>query len=235
MQEKWDFEGGETLLFDKPFRWTSTDVVTKVRGLIRYRKVGHAGTLDPLATGLLILCTGKHTKRIEEIQAGEKEYLATIVLGATTPSFDLETEPVPFGDPSLIRADQVTAAAGRLTGTIEQYPPAYSAVKINGTRAYDLARKGREVQTRPRMVQITQFDIEATENPYTWNARIRCGKGTYVRTLAHDLGQILGCGAYLAGLRRIRIGTFHVDDAWTIETFAQQIEKNRCHAGIPGN
>lgn len=218
-----DFNEGQTLLFNKPKTWTSFDVVKKVRGLTRAKKVGHAGTLDPLATGLLILCTGKHTKRIEQIQGQEKEYEALIKLGATTASYDAE-----FPEEHLRPTEHITEALlaehlRHFVGTIQQMPPAFSAIKVGGKRSYKAARKGQSLKLRPRQVAVHAFELLEFEPPALLRARIRCGKGTYVRSLAHDLGQRLGTGAYLRHLKRTRIGIYELKDAWEIDDFQQAI------------
>lgn len=222
-----DFPAGEVLLIDKPLEWTSFDAVNKIRWLIRQKykiklKVGHAGTLDPLATGLLIICTGKFTKRIDEFQAQEKEYTGTFVIGATTPSFDLEHEidqryPVAHITDELIRETAV-----KLTGDIEQIPPMFSAIKVDGKRAYKSARKGEETIMPARQVNVREFEItriERKEETIEIDFRISCSKGTYIRSLARDFGTELNSGAYLSALRRTRIGNFKVEDAMTIEGF----------------
>ncbi|WP_187263706.1 tRNA pseudouridine(55) synthase TruB [Pontibacter beigongshangensis] len=216
----YDFEAGEILLIDKPLTWTSFDVVKKVRNILRVKKIGHAGTLDPLASGLLILCTGKFTKRIDEIQAQEKEYTGTITIGQTTPSYDLETEVSEPTDISHISEDDLKAAAATFVGTIEQVPPIYSAVMIDGKRAYLLARKGQTAEIKPRSITIKAFDITAVEGAVV-HFKVVCSKGTYIRSLAHDLGQKLGCGAHLSALVRTRIGDYKVEDALSIEDIQQ--------------
>lgn len=213
---QYDFAAGEILLINKPLDWTSFDVVKKVRNTIRVKKVGHAGTLDPLATGLLILCTGKFTKRIDEIQGQEKEYTGVIRLGETTPSYDRETEVTETRDISHLTEENIKAAAQTFVGTIEQIPPIYSAVQIDGKRAYDLARKGKEVELKSRTVTIQAFDIISINGPEV-EFRVVCSKGTYIRSLAHDLGQQLGVGAHLSKLERTRIGEYKLEDALTID------------------
>ncbi len=210
-----DFEKGEVLLLDKPLTWTSFDVVRKVKNTLRPRKIGHAGTLDPLATGLLILCTGRKTKDIDQIQAQEKEYEGTFRLGQTTPSFDLET-PVDSERPyaHLTEAEIRTAAAAFL-GKIEQTPPLFSAVKIDGQRAYELARKGEEAVIKSKTVEIKAFEITRIALPDI-DFRVVCSKGTYIRSLARDLGTALGSGAHLTRLVRTRIGEHRLADAWTV-------------------
>ncbi|WP_276499653.1 tRNA pseudouridine(55) synthase TruB [Pontibacter litorisediminis] len=217
---QYDFAAGEILLLNKPLDWTSFDVVKKVRNTIRVKKVGHAGTLDPLATGLLILCTGKYTKRIDEIQGQEKEYTGIIRMGEITPSYDRETEVTETNDISHLTAEAIKAAAQCFVGTIEQVPPIYSAVQVDGKRAYDLARKGKEVELKSRTVTINAFDITGIDGPEV-TFRVVCSKGTYIRSLAHDLGQKLGVGAHLSKLERTRIGEYKLEDALTIEDIVE--------------
>lgn len=210
-----EFQAGQVLLIDKPLDWTSFQVVNKIRWNIRKEhkikkiKVGHAGTLDPLATGLLIICTGKKTKEIESYQAQEKEYSGTIVVGSTTPSFDLETEiDQTFPTEHISEAD-LKSVVEKLTGEITQYPPIYSAVKIDGKRAYESARKGTEIKMNPRLVTISKFEIDTKDFPKV-HFVISCSKGTYIRTIASDFGKLLNNGAHLSALRRERIGDFKV-------------------------
>ncbi|WP_299701008.1 tRNA pseudouridine(55) synthase TruB [uncultured Pontibacter sp.] len=224
----YNFEAGEVLLLNKPLTWTSFDVVKKVRNTLRVKKIGHAGTLDPLASGLLILCTGKFTKRIDEIQAQEKEYTGTITLGQTTPSYDLETPVSESKDISHLTPEDIQAAANTFVGTIEQIPPIYSAVMIDGKRAYDLARKGKEAEMKPRTVTIKAFDITNIEGAVV-SFKVICSKGTYIRSLAHDLGQKLGVGAHLSALVRTRIGEYKLEDALTIEDI-QEIRRAQLEA-----
>jgi len=216
------FEEGKVILIDKPLRWTSFDVIRKIRNLIRIKKVGHAGTLDPLATGLLIVCTGKFTKRINEYMAQEKEYAGSFTLGATTASYDLEQEPGNFRPFEHITAEQVKSSTIQFTGEILQVPPAHSAIQIDGKRVYELARKGKEVIIEPRRVTVSEFEITGVTLPLV-DFRIVCGTGTYIRSLANDLGIALGCGAYLSSLCRTRIGEFRLDDALTIEEFENEV------------
>ncbi|TXK27884.1 tRNA pseudouridine(55) synthase TruB [Pontibacter qinzhouensis] len=216
----YDFVAGEILLINKPLTWTSFDVVKKVRNTLRVKKIGHAGTLDPLATGLLILCTGKFTKRIDEIQAQEKEYTGTITLGQTTPSYDLETEVSETAAISHLTEAEIKAAAAGFVGTIEQVPPLYSAVMIDGKRAYTLARKGQTAEIKARSITIKAFDITAIDGAVL-HFRVICSKGTYIRSLAHDVGQVLGCGAHLSALVRTRIGEYRLEDALSIEDIQQ--------------
>lgn len=204
------------LLIDKPMQWTSFDVVNKLRGKLKIKKIGHAGTLDPLATGLLILCTGKMTKRIDEFQAQEKEYTGNFVIGQTTPSHDLETLVSEAKDISSISEEVIQEAIKKFTGTIQQVPPIHSAIKVDGKRAYALARKGKEPELKPREVTVSVFEITGIQLP-TVSFRIICSKGTYIRSLARDFGEELGVGAYLSKLCRTRIGQFHLKDALTID------------------
>lgn len=220
---KASFEAGQVLLIDKPLLWTSFDVVRKLRNLIHIKKIGHAGTLDPLATGLLIVCTGKFTKRINEYMAQEKEYTGTITLGAVTPTYDLESEPENFKPVDEITVQQLSEVAAKMTGEIMQVPPAHSAIKVDGKRVYELARAGKEVKLEPRKVTIKEFEIKGIELPVV-HFRIVCSTGTYIRSMANDFGELLGCGAYLSSLRRTRIGNFSASDAFTMETFQQQVQ-----------
>jgi len=222
------FEQGEVLLINKPYQWTSFDVVAKLRSLIcNYLKIkkiktGHAGTLDPLATGLLIVCTGKFTKRIDEFQGLDKEYTGTFRIGATTPSFDLEKEinkELPFEHVTL---EQIHEAVTKLSGTYDQVPPAFSAKKIAGRRAYKYARLEQDVEIQPRNVTISGFEITEVNLPYLC-FRISCSKGTYIRSVARDLGVILGTGAHLTELCRTRIGQYHLRDAWEMENISHQL------------
>lgn len=222
------FEQGEVLLINKPYQWTSFDVVAKLRSLIRRHlqvkkfKIGHAGTLDPLATGLLIICTGKFTKRIDEFQGLEKEYTGTFRIGSTTPSFDLETEIDWELDYSHVTPELLNDAVAKLTGTYDQVPPLFSAKKIDGKRAYDYARRDQEVEIKARQVSISAFEITQVNLPYLC-FRISCSKGTYIRSVARDLGLLLGCGAHLTELCRTRIGSFHLRDAWEMENIGRQL------------
>ena len=210
------------ILIDKPRDWTSFDAVHKVRNLVRTKKVGHAGTLDPLATGLLIICTGKFTKRINEFMSQEKEYTGCITLGAVTPTFDLESEPTDIRPVEAYTLEQLQYATISFTGEIMQVPPAHSAIKVKGKRVYELARQGKEVILEPRRLTISSFEITAVELPGVW-FRVVCSTGTYIRSLANDFGAALGCGGYLSALRRTRIGEYHVDDAHTIDAFKEEI------------
>lgn len=223
-----DYKEGQVILIDKPLEWTSFQVVNKLRWLIRKQfdikkiKVGHAGTLDPLASGLLIICTGKFTKKIDTYQAQEKEYTGTITLGATTPSYDLETEVDQVFDISEITSEQILAATQQFTGEIQQQPPIFSALKKEGKKLYEFARKGEAVDIPSRTVTISEFEITKIDLPRV-DFRVICSKGTYIRSLAHDFGKSLQNGAHLSALRRTRIGDFSVDDAIDIATFEAEI------------
>jgi tRNA pseudouridine55 synthase len=217
------FEQGQALLIDKPLDWTSFDVVRKLRRLTGTKKVGHAGTLDPLATGLLIVCTGKFTKRINEYMAQEKEYTGVITLGARTPTYDLESEPQDLREAGFVTLGMLTDTIARLfTGQIMQVPPIHSAIKVDGRRVYELARKGREVKLEPRPVIIKEFAVTDYRLPLV-AFRVVCSTGTYIRSLANDLGVALGCGGYLSGLRRTRIGEFRVEEAMGIPAAEEYI------------
>jgi tRNA pseudouridine55 synthase len=218
------FEEGQVLLIDKPLQWTSFDVVQKLRGILKIRKIGHAGTLDPLATGLLIVCTGKFTKKINEYMAQVKEYTGSLTLGATTPTYDLESEPENFSSIDNISDEQLTAATEKFTGEILQVPPAHSAIKINGKRIYELARQGKEVKLEPRRVTVYEFAITKIEMPLVY-FRIACSTGTYIRSIAHDYGQALGCGAHLSSLRRTKIGNFNAADAIPLDTLQLKVRE----------
>lgn len=214
---------GQVLLIDKPLYWTSFDAVRKIRNLVRTKKVGHAGTLDPLATGLLIICTGKFTKKINEYMSQEKEYTGTITLGATTPTYDLESEPQNFMPVDEITIEQLKETARLFTGEIMQTPPIHSAIKQEGKRVYELARKGIDVKMEPRKITIKEFEITNVEMPVV-HFKVVCTTGTYIRSLANDFGEKLGCGGYLSSLRRTRIGNFSASDADTVEQFENKIK-----------
>jgi tRNA pseudouridine55 synthase len=216
------FEEGAILLIDKPYRWTSFDVVRKIRNTLHIKKIGHAGTLDPLATGLLILCTGKMTKQIDTYQAQEKEYTGKLVLGRTTPSVDLETGFDQVYEICHISKDMLQWAALQLTGTLQQIPPIFSAIQVDGQRVYKKARKGQTVELKPRQVEVSLFEISFSDFPVI-DFRISCSKGTYIRSLVRDFGELLNSGAYLAELRRTRIGTFTIENAQTVEEFIQTL------------
>ena len=217
------FEEGQLLLINKPLRWTSFDAVNKIRNLIRVKKVGHAGTLDPLATGLLIICTGRFTKKINEYMAQEKEYTGTFTFGATTPTYDLESIPGNFKPFKHLTEAGIKSAAKNFTGEIMQIPPAHSAIKVEGKRVYKLARQGIVVKLEPRKIYIKEFEIIQMELPVV-DFRVLCSTGTYIRSLANDLGAALGCGAYLSSLCRTRIGNFLLEDAMTPEEFEKKIK-----------
>jgi tRNA pseudouridine55 synthase len=215
------FEEGRVLLIDKPLDWTSFDVVRKIRNTVKIKKVGHAGTLDPLATGLLIVCTGKFTKKINEYMAQEKEYTGTITLGASTPTYDLESEPENFKSLDGITEELIRKTTQQFTGEILQMPPIHSAIKQNGKPVYLLARKGVDVILQPRKITIYDFAITKINLPVV-SFKVVCTTGTYIRSLANDFGNALGCGGYLSELRRTRIGNFKVEDAMTMEEFVHQ-------------
>lgn len=207
---------GRVLLIDKPLEWTSFDVVNKLRYKLKIKKIGHAGTLDPLATGLLIICVGKMTKKIEEFMGMEKEYTGTFVLGSTTPSYDLETAITKVADVDHLSELAIREATQKFIGTIDQVPPAHSAIRIGGKRAYELARKGEETVLKPRQVEITEFEITEINLPSV-SFRVVCSKGTYIRSLARDFGETLGVGAYMSSLQRTRIGPYKLEDALQID------------------
>jgi len=215
---------GQVLLFDKPLNWTSFQVVNKVRWLLKKKfnlkniKVGHAGTLDPLATGLLILCTGKMTKKISEYQGMPKTYTGCFLLGATTSSYDLETPIDQQFETNSITAEQIEKVRKQFLGVQQQYPPIFSALKQQGTRLYELARKGEEVKTQAREITLYSFDLESVDFP-TLHFRVQCSKGTYIRSLANDFGKALNNGAHLTQLRRTAIGTYTVENAISLEDF----------------
>lgn len=227
---RYDFLTGATLLVDKPQGWTSFDVVNKIRHKIKHRlkvkkvKVGHAGTLDPMATGLLIICTGKFTKKLDHYQGLPKEYTGVLRLGATTPSYDTETEIDQVFPTDHITPDKIEAARQQFLGDIEQLPPMFSAIKVDGQPLYKKARKGEKVAVQPRSVHISNFELTRIELPEI-EFRVNCSKGTYIRSLAHDFGQALQSGAYLTALRRTRIGSFSVDAAWDLEELIDFIEE----------
>lgn len=224
-----NFEEGYIAVLDKPLRWTSTDVVRKVKFALRklgYRKikVGHAGTLDPLATGILLVCIGRATKMVDALQAEEKEYVADVMLGATTPSYDLE-HPVDQTYPTEhITREKVLEALASLTGERLQSPPVYSAKKIDGTRAYELARAGEQVEMRKALVNIYEMELLECDLPYL-RIRVRCSKGTYIRSLAHEIGQALESGAHLTALRRTRSGGFTLDKAGELDDFLKKLQE----------
>lgn len=216
------FEEGKVLLIDKPLHWTSFDVVRKIRSLIKIKKVGHAGTLDPLATGLLIVCTGKFTKKINEYQAQEKEYTGSFTLGAVTPTYDLESEPHDFKNFDFVTKEILGNATKIFIGEIDQTPPIHSAIKQNGKPVYLAARKGHDVKLEPRKITIKEFEITNIQLPVVF-FKVVCTTGTYIRSLANDFGTELKCGAYLSSLCRTRIGEFKLEDAIVINDFEKQI------------
>lgn len=223
-----DFAAGELLLINKPYKWTSFDVVGKIRNSLKplKLKVGHAGTLDPLATGLLIICTGKLTKQIDTFQAEEKEYTGTMTLGATTPSFDMETEVDTEFKTDHLTEEEIYNATAKFTGDIEQYPPAHSAVKVNGERLYVKARLGEEVELRKRYVTVSEFEITRIALPEV-DFRIVCSKGTYIRSLISDFGMALNNGAYLSKLTRTRSGNFLLSNAYEVADLVQYLRNKR--------
>lgn len=223
---EFNFTQGEVLLINKPYKWTSFDIVGKLRNSLKplKLKVGHAGTLDPLATGLLIICTGKLTKQIDIYQAEEKEYTGTITLGATTPSYDLETEVDNIFDISNINESDIYENTKHFLGDIEQFPPIHSALKKDGERLYLKARRGEDVEVQARKVSISEFEITRIELPEV-DFRVVCSKGTYIRSLAHDFGKQLGVGAHLSKLRRTKSGNFAVDNAFEIMELVNHIKE----------
>lgn len=224
-----NFKEGEVLYFNKPLTWTSFNLVAKVRYIVSRKinekkiKVGHAGTLDPLATGVMIICTGRATKRIEEFQYQTKEYIATIALGATTPSYDLEKEIDATYPTAHITRELVEEALKRFIGEIQQVPPAFSACKVDGARAYDLARKGKEVELKPKLLVIDEIELLECNLPEI-KIRVVCSKGTYIRALARDIGEALESGAHLTGLIRTRVGDVRLADCLDPEQFAQWLD-----------
>lgn len=218
-----ELKTGTVLLVDKPLRWTSFDVLNKIRKQI-HTKIGHCGTLDPLATGLMICCTGKMTKEITQFQQQEKEYTGIIQIGASTPTYDLESEPAHFSPFDDIQDEQIrTLAAEKFTGKILQIPPAHSAIKVGGKRVYELAREGKEVKLQPRAITIKEFEILKVDLPEI-HFRIVCSTGTYIRSIANDFGAELGCGGYLKALRRTKIGSFDVADAPSVQEWMNYLQ-----------
>ncbi|PCJ81695.1 MAG: tRNA pseudouridine(55) synthase TruB [Bacteroidetes bacterium] len=238
-----DFQEGQVLVIDKPLTWTSFDVVNKVRGTIRHTfnikkiKVGHAGTLDPLATGVLVICTGRKTKTIDLLQAEQKTYTGTIRLGITTPSYDAETKIDSWGDPDIISnitSEMIAFAASKLTGELDQMPPQFSAKKVDGVTAYKAARLGKTVALKTKRVTVNSFDIISVEtvtiqegdfNVIDVKFEVVCSKGTYIRSIAHDLGKALGVGGTLTSLRRTRSGNFTSDKAWNLDELLNAVKK----------
>lgn len=229
MSEENKYQSGQIILIDKPLEWTSFQVVNKMRHHIRKKyglkkiKVGHAGTLDPLATGLLVICTGKATKRIEELQAGEKEYEVTMQLGMTSPSFDLETKPEFSGEIGHVNEEKLNSTLQSFLGDSKQLPPMFSAVKVDGKRLYDLARKGESLELQPRAIHISEIELSNVELPLV-RFRVRCSKGTYIRSLVSDLGRILGCGAVMTALRRTGSGEHLVSGALSLEEWLEEFQ-----------
>jgi tRNA pseudouridine55 synthase len=226
-----DFKTGEVLLVDKPLHWTSFDVVNKIRYHIKHKigvkkiKVGHAGTLDPLADGLLILCTGKKTKTINDLMGLKKVYRGEFTLGSTTPSYDLESEIDQTYPTAHLTEEKIKEAAASMVGDYSQYPPIFSAKKVNGKKAYDLARAGKEVELQPKMINISQFDITDIDGLKV-KFIISCSKGTYIRSIAHDIGKALDSGGHLSALRRDKIGDFSVQDALNVEDWVEKIDNS---------
>lgn len=229
MKTKEDFLNGQILLIDKPLEWSSFQAVNALKWAIRKKfnlkkiKIGHAGTLDPLATGLLVICTGKYTKKIPELQGQVKEYTGTFTLGATTPSYDLETEVDQTFPTEHITETAIKESANQFLGEIAQVPPVFSALKKDGKRLYELAREGKEVDIKPRKITLLEFEITRIALPEV-DFRVVCSKGTYIRSLAHDFGKALGSGAYLSALRRTKIGDFNVNNATSPLTFKESLE-----------
>ena len=227
----WDFEQGEVLAFDKPLHWTSFDLVAKVRYNLcrtlgtKKLKVGHTGTLDPLATGVVIICTGRKTKLIDKLQYDVKEYVATLQLGATTPSYDMEKEVDATYPTEHITRELIDSTIPQFLGEQWQVPPVFSAVQINGKRAYEYARKGEEVELKPKLLVIDEIEVlEFDQTQMLLTIRVVCSKGTYIRALARDIGERLNSGAYLKALRRTRVGDTRVEDCWTIERFLEKLK-----------
>lgn len=227
----WDFEEGEVLAFDKPLHWTSFDLVAKIRWNLCQKlgrkklKVGHTGTLDPLATGVVIICTGKKTKLIDQLQYDVKEYEATLQLGATTPSYDMEKEVDATYPTAHITRELIDRTIPEFTGEQWQVPPIFSAVQINGKRAYEFARKGESVELKPKLLVIDEIEVLGfDEEAMQLSLRIVCSKGTYIRALARDIGERLNSGAYLISLRRTRVGDMRVEDCYTIDRFLDELK-----------
>ena len=218
------FTEGQVILIDKDIHWTSFDVIRKLRNLIRIKKIGHAGTLDPLASGLLIICTGKFTKKINEFMMLPKEYTGSFTLGAITPTYDLESHPEQEASTAGIDEEKLQSTARLFSGDLLQKPPVYSAIKKDGTAAYELARRGEDVDLQARPITVYEFEITGAEMPVVY-FRVKCSTGTYIRSLAHDYGQALGCGAYLSSLRRTRVGDFNVADADSLLSFAHKLKE----------
>ena len=220
------YNNGQTLLVDKDLDWTSFDVVKKIKNIIKCKKVGHAGTLDPLATGLLIICTGKNTKKINDIQNQDKVYTGEFILGKSTPSHDLETEFNSQKDIKNITSDRIQEVSKRFLGEQLQRPPKFSAVKVNGKRAYEYARDNEEVKIKEKNINIYEFKITEFNLPNI-SFKISCTKGTYIRSIARDFGEKLGCGAVLSKLRRTEIGNYNVEDAFKVNNLADKLKKEK--------
>ncbi len=220
------YNNGQTLLVDKDLDWTSFDVVKKIKNIIKCKKVGHAGTLDPLATGLLIICTGKNTKKINDIQNQDKVYTGEFILGKSTPSHDLETEFNSQKDIKNITSDRIEEVSKRFVGEQLQRPPKFSAVKVNGKRAYEYARDNEEVKIKEKNINIYEFKITEFNLP-NLSFKISCTKGTYIRSIARDFGEKLGCGAVLSKLRRTEIGNYNVEDAFKVNDLADKLKKEK--------
>ena len=220
------YNNGQTLLVDKDLDWTSFDVVKKIKNIIKCKKVGHAGTLDPLATGLLIICTGKNTKKINDIQNQDKVYTGEFILGKSTPSHDLETEFNSQKDIKNITSDRIEEVSKRFVGEQLQRPPKFSSVKVNGKRAYEYARDNEEVKIKEKNINIYEFKITEFNLPNI-SFKISCTKGTYIRSIARDFGEMLGCGAVLSKLRRTEIGNYNVEDAFKVNDLADKLKKEK--------
>ena len=220
------YSNGQTLLVDKDLDWTSFDVVKKIKNILKCKKVGHAGTLDPLATGLLIICTGKNTKKINDIQNQDKVYTGEFILGKSTPSHDLETEFNSQKDIKNISSDRIEEVSKRFVGEQLQRPPKFSAVKINGKRAYEYARDNEEIKIKEKNININEFKITEYNLPNI-SFKISCTKGTYIRSIARDFGEELGCGAVLSKLRRTEIGNYNVEDAFKVNDLADKLKKEK--------
>lgn len=228
-RRRYDFQAGALLLIDKPLTWTSFDVVNKIRYKLKHKlkvkkiKVGHSGTLDPMATGLLIICTGKFTKKLNELQGLSKTYTGTLRLGATTPSFDVETEIDETFETDHITPELLENVRQQFIGQIQQYPPIFSAIKVDGQPLYKKARKGIEVKVEPRNVEIKDFELTRIQVPEV-DFKVECSKGTYIRSLAHDFGKSCESGGHLTALRRTKVGDYNIKNAWNLEEFIQYIE-----------
>lgn len=223
-----DFEQGEILNINKPVDWTSFDVVKKIRNHIKPAKVGHAGTLDPFATGVLLVCTGKATRRVQELMELQKEYVATMEFGKATDTYDVTGKVMHEKDASGVTVEDVKRVRARYEGRVEQVPPMYSAVKVKGERLYKLARRGEEVPRQSRKVYIYKLELLDFSNPYL-QLKIVCSKGTYIRALAHEMGKEVGPGAYLTELTRTRIGPYRIEDAYSIQDFIKQLQTPAIH------